>query len=118
MARGPSTPISGALTEQACDLIVEAGQVSSDKRNEVILCQDVLGVESLVDMLDHKRAAEAANADPSKVTDEASSTYSAILGPFYVRRTEAQWISHILRSPVVLSTGCAFLFPVALADRP
>jgi len=67
----------------ACDLIVEAGQVSSDKRNEVILCQDVLGVESLVDMLDHKRAAEAANADPSKVTDEASSTYSAILGPFY-----------------------------------
>ena len=117
MARGPSTPVSGVLTDQACDLIVEAGQVSSDKRNEVILCQDVLGVESLVDMLDHKRAAEAANADPSKVTDEASSTYSAILGPFYVRRVDAQCTSQIMRSPVILSTGCALFCPVALADR-
>jgi catechol 1,2-dioxygenase len=31
-------------------LLIEAGKVSTDKRNEMVLLTDVLGVESLVDM--------------------------------------------------------------------
>ncbi|KAL8287545.1 hypothetical protein RQP46_003403 [Phenoliferia psychrophenolica] len=57
----------------ACDLLIEAGKVSSDKRNEMVLVTDVLGVESLVDMLEHERYAKAG----------VSTTDSAILGPFY-----------------------------------
>ncbi|GAA6021661.1 hypothetical protein JCM10207_008105 [Rhodosporidiobolus poonsookiae] len=58
---------------QACDLLVEAGKVSSDKRNEMILVTDVLGVESLVDMMEHARYAK----------NGVAATESAILGPFY-----------------------------------
>ncbi|GAA5933476.1 uncharacterized protein JCM15063_001323 [Sporobolomyces koalae] len=58
---------------ESCDLLIEAGKISSDKRNEMVLVSDVLGVESLVDMMDHARFANA----------ERESTQSAILGPFY-----------------------------------
>ncbi|GAA5870803.1 hypothetical protein JCM8547_001712 [Rhodosporidiobolus lusitaniae] len=58
---------------QACDLLIEAGKMSSDKRNEMILVTDVLGVESLVDMMEHARFAKAG----------VETTESAILGPFY-----------------------------------
>lgn len=58
---------------QACNLLVEAGKMSSEKRNEVVLCTDVLGVESLCDMLDHERA----------LKEGSEATPSAILGPFY-----------------------------------
>ncbi|GAA5906175.1 hypothetical protein JCM6882_006067 [Rhodosporidiobolus microsporus] len=58
---------------QACDLLIEAGKVSSDKRNEMVLVSDVLGVESLVDMMEHDRYAKSG----------VPATESAILGPFY-----------------------------------
>lgn len=32
----------------ACNLLVKAGQISSDSRNEVVLITDVFGIESLV----------------------------------------------------------------------
>lgn len=32
----------------ACNLMVQAGKVSSDQRNEVVLVTDVFGIESLV----------------------------------------------------------------------
>ncbi len=53
----------------ACELLRRAGDISDDKRNEFILISDILGVEVLVDMLDHK------------VTDGESE--STVLGPFY-----------------------------------
>ncbi|GAA5899389.1 hypothetical protein JCM5296_002282 [Sporobolomyces johnsonii] len=58
---------------ESCDLLIEAGKISSEKRNEMVLVSDVLGVESLVDMMEHARYA-AANVE---------ATSSAILGPFY-----------------------------------
>ncbi|GAA5834542.1 hypothetical protein JCM3766R1_003594 [Sporobolomyces carnicolor] len=58
---------------ESCDLLIEAGKISSEKRNEMVLVSDVLGVETLVDMLEHARF-----ADNAKET-----TQSAILGPFY-----------------------------------
>ncbi|BGP00969.1 hypothetical protein NBRC10513v2_005024 [Rhodotorula toruloides] len=58
---------------EACDLLIEAGKVSSEKRNEMVLVSDVLGVESLVDMMEHARYAQAGR----------DATFSAILGPFY-----------------------------------
>ncbi|EKD02511.1 catechol 1,2-dioxygenase 1 [Trichosporon asahii var. asahii CBS 8904] len=60
----------------AFDLLVKAGQVSDDKRNEILLIFDILGVESLVDALDQTRPARKGGK-----TTEASP--SAILGPFY-----------------------------------
>ncbi|GAA5907506.1 uncharacterized protein JCM6883_001227 [Sporobolomyces salmoneus] len=66
----------GLTTEEwleSCDLLIEAGKISSDKRNEMVLVSDVLGVETLVDMLEHARFANNAR----------ESTQSAILGPFY-----------------------------------
>ncbi|KAK4705560.1 hypothetical protein P7C70_g640, partial [Phenoliferia sp. Uapishka_3] len=56
-----------------CDLLIEAGKVSTEKRNEMVLVTDVLGVESLVDMMEHARYAKAG----------VNTTSSAILGPFY-----------------------------------
>lgn len=61
----------------ACNLLVKAGQFSSDKRNEVVLVTDVLGIESLVNTLDQTRA-QRKGLDKSK-----DATASAILGPFY-----------------------------------
>jgi len=50
-----------------------AGQMSNDRRNEGQLVCDVLGLESLVDEITYKKAAEAADY----------ATQSAILGPFF-----------------------------------
>lgn len=61
----------------ACNMLVQAGQVSSDKRNEVVLVTDVLGIESLVNTLDQTRAARTG------APENKDATYSAILGPFY-----------------------------------
>ena len=52
-----------------CEWLRRAGQISNEKRNEFILIIDTLGIESLVDMLDHA------------VTHGESE--SAILGPFF-----------------------------------
>ena len=54
-------------------MMVAAGQISNEKRNEAVLMTDVLGVESLVDMLEHAKYAKAG----------VEVTSSAILGPFY-----------------------------------
>lgn len=53
----------------ACEFLVRAGHISNEARNEFILLSDILGVEVLVDMLDHA------------VTDGESE--STVLGPFY-----------------------------------
>lgn len=53
--------------------INEAGRMSNDRRNEGQLVCDVLGLESLVDEITFKLAAEAND----------SATATAILGPFY-----------------------------------
>lgn len=50
------------------DFLWRAGRISDDKRNEFVLTSDVLGLSSLVDLLD----------GPS------SGTESSVLGPFYV----------------------------------
>lgn len=65
----------------ACALLVEAGQVTTDQRDEMVLVSDVLGVESLVDILAFKRSSEAAKKDQQASAVEPS--HSAILGPFY-----------------------------------
>jgi catechol 1,2-dioxygenase len=54
---------------EACEFMRRAGDISDEKRNEFILICDILGLEVLVDMLDHK------------VTDGESE--STVLGPFY-----------------------------------
>ncbi|SCV70460.1 BQ2448_1854 [Microbotryum intermedium] len=67
---------TGLTTEEwlgICNLLIEAGKVSDEKRNEMVLVTDVLGVESLVDMLEHDKYAKAG----------VDATPSAILGPFY-----------------------------------
>jgi catechol 1,2-dioxygenase len=53
----------------ACEFLRRAGDISNEKRNEFILICDILGVEVLVDMLDHR------------VTEGESE--STVLGPFY-----------------------------------
>jgi len=53
----------------ACEFLRRAGDISDEKRNEFILISDILGVEVLVDMLNHR------------VTDGESE--STVLGPFY-----------------------------------
>lgn len=66
----------------ACDLLIKSGKMSDDRRNEMILISDVLGLESLVDSIEHDKARAAASAtQTSKSGGEA--TLSAILGPFY-----------------------------------
>jgi catechol 1,2-dioxygenase len=61
----------------ACDLMVRAGHMSDNKRNEVVLVTDVFGLESLVDFLDQGAAGEGT---PSALNEGTS---SAILGPFW-----------------------------------
>ncbi len=50
------------------DFLHRAGRISDDKRNEFVLTSDVLGLSSLVDLLD----------------GSTSGTESSVLGPFYV----------------------------------
>lgn len=54
---------------RACEFLRRAGDISDDARNEFILISDILGVEVLVDMLDHQ------------ITHGESE--STVLGPFY-----------------------------------
>jgi len=58
---------------EGVQLLNWAGKMSDDKRNEGQLVCDIIGLESLVDEITYKKAAEA--------TDVA--TQSAILGPFF-----------------------------------
>jgi catechol 1,2-dioxygenase len=53
----------------ACEFMRRAGDISDEKRNEFILISDILGVEVLVDMLDHR------------ITDGESE--STVIGPFF-----------------------------------
>lgn len=53
----------------ACEWLRRAGEISNEKRNEFILIGDILGIEVLVDMLDHA------------VTEGESE--STVLGPFF-----------------------------------
>lgn len=63
------------------NLLNWAGRMSTDRRNEMQLVCDVLGLESLVDEITYKKAcSEAAN-------NGGAVTASAILGPFF--RTDA-----------------------------
>lgn len=61
--------VTHAELMSACQFLVRAGHISDDARNEFILLSDIVGVEVLVDMLDHT------------VTDGESE--STVLGPFY-----------------------------------
>jgi len=45
--------VTHAELMSACQFLVRAGHISDDARNEFILLSDILGVEVLVDMLDH-----------------------------------------------------------------
>ncbi|KAA8573315.1 hypothetical protein MFRU_053g00360 [Monilinia fructicola] len=58
---------------QGVELLNEAGRMSDHKRNEGQLVCDVIGLESLVDEITYKKAADAVDAP----------TASAILGPFF-----------------------------------
>ena len=51
------------------EVLNRTGRMSDDKRNEMILMSDVVGLESLVDALDHR--------------SQGKETESAVLGPFY-----------------------------------
>ena len=88
----------------ACNLLIGAGKVSSEARNEMVLVSDVFGIESLVgaiwqrfyicmlavvlittlhelDTLDQTRARR--HVKDATANAEDSATFSAILGPFY-----------------------------------
>lgn len=65
----------------ACDLLIRSGKLSDDRRNEMILISDVLGLESLIDSMSYERA--QASSSSIKKSDGAEATQSAILGPFY-----------------------------------
>ncbi|KIW30042.1 uncharacterized protein PV07_05821 [Cladophialophora immunda] len=58
---------------EGVQLLNWAGQMSNDRRNEGQLVCDVVGLETLVDEITYKKAAEAADL----------ATQSAILGPFF-----------------------------------
>lgn len=66
----------------ACDLLIRSGQMSDDRRNELILISDVLGLESLVDSMAYERA-QSSSCSAQKVEGGVEATQSAILGPFY-----------------------------------
>ncbi|SNX86589.1 related to hydroxyquinol-1,2-dioxygenase [Melanopsichium pennsylvanicum] len=66
----------------ACDLLIRSGKMSDDRRNELILISDVLGLESLVDSIAYEKA-RASSSSASNVQGVVEATQSAILGPFY-----------------------------------
>lgn len=45
-----SLPFLRPLAVATCELLAEAGKMTTDKRNEMVLVSDVLGIESLCDM--------------------------------------------------------------------
>ena len=62
--------LTGDEWQAAVGFLTRAGHITSDTRQEFILLSDTLGVSSAVDLLTNSRT--------------ASSTPSAVLGPFYV----------------------------------
>lgn len=54
----------------AIEFLHQAGEISTPERSEFILTSDVLGVSSLVDLINHERAPAA--------------TENSVLGPFYI----------------------------------
>lgn len=72
---------------EACNMLIAAGKVSSEMRNEMVLVSDIFGVESLVDTLDQtrvERLAAKSDVEGAKIEEaKNTATLSAILGPFY-----------------------------------
>ncbi|KAI0480777.1 catechol 1,2-dioxygenase-like protein [Xylariaceae sp. FL0804] len=64
------------------EMINEAGQMSTDKRNETQLLCDVLGLESLVDEITSKLLLRSGSGSGSGGAGVAA-TPSTVLGPFY-----------------------------------
>jgi hydroxyquinol 1,2-dioxygenase len=54
----------------AIDFLTDAGNITTDKRQEFILLSDTLGLSALVDLLEHRAA-------------NSRTTESSLLGPFY-----------------------------------
>ena len=67
----------------ACDLLIRSGKMSDERRNELILISDVLGLESLVDSIAYEQAQASASTGAAKADGAVEATQSAILGPFY-----------------------------------
>ncbi|MEM9107836.1 MAG: dioxygenase, partial [Pseudomonadota bacterium] len=62
------TGLTHAEWRKAIELLTKAGEITDDERNEFVLFSDVLGVSSLVDMINSK----------------PDSTSSSVLGPFHI----------------------------------
>jgi len=78
--------------EVAIDFLLQAGQISDDKRNEFILMSDIMGISSLVDI----------------VNSHSEGTETSVLGPFFVDGAEqlevgGDMIGDNNGEPVVLS---------------
>lgn len=62
------TGLTHAEWRKAIELLTKAGEITNDERNEFVLFSDILGVSSLVDMINWKPGA----------------TSSSVLGPFHI----------------------------------
>ena len=62
------TGLTHAEWRKAIEFLTKTGEITDDERNEFVLMSDVLGVSSLVDM----------------VNSEAQATSSSVLGPFHI----------------------------------
>lgn len=62
------TGLTHAEWRKAIEILTKAGEITDDERNEFVLLSDVLGVSSLVDMVNSK----------------AEATSSSVLGPFHI----------------------------------
>ncbi|MCR9138399.1 MAG: hydroxyquinol 1,2-dioxygenase [Alphaproteobacteria bacterium] len=62
------TELTHAEWRKAIELLTKAGEITDDERNEFVLFSDVLGLSSLVDMINSKPGA----------------TSSSVLGPFHI----------------------------------
>ena len=79
---------------KALELLKWTGDITTEERNEFVLMSDVLGVSSLVDMI---------NSDPT-------STSSSVLGPFHISGAPPKAMGADLKGKyegeLVLVTGC------------
>jgi protocatechuate 3,4-dioxygenase beta subunit len=79
--------------ETGIDILERSGQISDEKRHEVILLSDVLGLSSLVDMINFK----------------PGGTSSSVLGPFHITGAPSLEIGGDLKGnvpgPVLLAQG-------------
>lgn len=76
--------VTEAEFETAVDFLVRIGQATGPKTNEVILAADLLGVSTLVAMLNNPAGGRVDNA-----TQEPLVSHAALLGPFW--RAQAPW---------------------------